>query len=460
MSWIDQSSYENLVSNFPTNERLSSFGTVPRKQEVTSGSVTYLKIRETVQGGWKWNGMDEDTARMMVKQFSALEQYLAVYPNVGSHLYLAEAAVAAGNTLKVRNLRPDRNGEKKVYAGSKLCVWPDDTVYTVTADANVPTQAQELGELIINPSLTLRDLALDKTNDKIYYTTIENTLPGDLFLRRCDLDGSNDTSIHSYAKDGIQGATSGICLHVGNSHIYYSTGYHVRRVGFNGTGDTQITDHGNDHVMSLSCDETNSYLYIATSGGLYRTDLSGGSSETISSGYIYAVTANPSTGGCYYSTSNHVFVRYDSTSDPVNLNIGSFPHGLVWDDGSSKLYLANFCGAEHDVARTGPDGERKITLISSGSYSQHEMDVYVEQNSIYYCSGNIYRADIMTEPVTLSVTPDITAATAALGADAEVYFFFTDSCRATRATAANFTVELQASFNTRWLRGPNIEQES
>jgi hypothetical protein len=121
----------------------------------------------------------------------------------------------------------------------------------------------------------LGDIKVDLVNSHLYYTQVSGG------IRRCDLDGSNDGNIF-----GSGSSYNVIYLDPDASHIYYASGGAIRRVNYNGTGDTLIYDASggspdNTAVASIQVDLFGGKIYWmdALDRNHGRCDLDGGNPD-------------------------------------------------------------------------------------------------------------------------------------------------------------------------------------
>jgi len=113
-------------------------------------------------------------------------------------------------------------------------------------------------------------IALDRTNGHIYYTVFE--VGGvNSAIRRCDLDGDNDTEIYDTGVVGI--AIPGIDVDISNEHIYYTYDEKVWRVDYDGTNNTELIDRsgitreGSFLKLNTTTDELFWTEFTSPSGG-------------------------------------------------------------------------------------------------------------------------------------------------------------------------------------------------
>ncbi|KKM08074.1 hypothetical protein LCGC14_1727510 [marine sediment metagenome] len=167
---------------------------------------------------------------------------------------------------------------------------PNSAIRGIDCDSNFVYWAQQSGTnavrrcdkadganiiTLVDPgTAALGDIKVDLVNSHLYYTQASGG------IRRCDLDGSNDGSIFG------SGTYIVIYLDPDASHIYYSLGGAIRRVNYNGTGDTLIYDASggspdNTVISSLQVDLFDGKIYWmdALDRNHGRCDLDGGNPD-------------------------------------------------------------------------------------------------------------------------------------------------------------------------------------
>ncbi len=196
----------------------------------------------------------------------------------------------------------------------------------------------------------------DWISNKVYYTTARGSSG---YIKKCDLDGSNDTTI-------VSANTNNIAVDATNSRIYYSTIIYypdtyrlLMRVNFDGTGGLQIAKHYGVYEISGIAFSTDKLYYILHHS-VIRCNLDGSQSQTI--------TPSGCTGMSDIAV-NGTYVYYGGQE-------GGGPYRIL--------------------CKSDLDGSNYTTLVTGGIYEGvNDIALDVAKGHIYYWSNdNIMRANM------------------------------------------------------------------
>jgi len=472
MSWLSFANYAAITSGVEHRTALGK-QTVSEKFTPTTGDP-YTRFKKRVRASWRWRGIDEATAAMLVMLYDASEVVLATQPYAGSYLYTSAAPVVAASSFSLYNISPNTHN-LQIKAGWKLMFEGDQTIYTVSAAADVPDEMPLKNSRVITTARCL-NVAIDKTNSKIYYTYDPASFPGTVNLHYCDMDGANDASVTSWTQT-TGGALAGLDVSPSNSYVFYNDDHVVTREALTGGSATSIYT-ASDLVQFIRADDTNDYLYVAdntaalTSGVLKRMAMDGTSVSTIytsDEGVIFSIMPDEDSGGVYWVEkigSDYYLWRTDGPAGaPIKIKTLDYPNWCDFNSDSGMMFMVD----SNALWRANPDessAQEIVSDLSPANEAAYAMRAWVSGNYVvqagdYDASANagIFVSEIFTEAITLSVTPNITTATAALGMGAPVYFFIPESADGTRANDAHgWHVSLRSSFETAWIDGPPIDQ--
>ena len=465
MSWLDYAAYGNIPAN---NEHLTNYGSSSISRPVQG--QTYRQIRERVTAAWRIRGLTEDTARMLVDTFGSSFQQNAAYPDVGAYLVATGNPTVADSTLDIANFRASPDAAYKIKRGWKLQIRGDDTIYTVTADAALPTDSVAASDSQIKapPSLYATYGAdYDPSADLIFYAAYRSGTQA-YDLRKCDGDGSNDASVVTQASTSSTGHY--VAVDPDNSHAYYAwkatAGSYatIRRVNYAGTGDTEIYVSGYSSAGGLHIDTSAGYLYIWNGAtGVTRCDLDGSNPTTMYTGNLYTMAAIQGNGILVQASSSKTVYHIDASAIVTELFTASISFDKMAYDTTDGGILATDGASADDLYKYTWSGEELYQRIAVlyGSVSHFALVLAPSLNAIIYThsSGGVRSIGLFTAATTVSITPNL-AVTSDNGA--EVYFFLTQSCQAQRSgeAAGPYTFTVRAQYDTRWLNGPNTEEVS
>lgn len=469
MAWLEPGTWSAAASG---NERLLSYGSNEADvRNITSGDTTYERSRERVSASWKITSLVEDSARMLVNVFQKTYMRQAAYPDVGAYLYLSGDPAESDATIDLINLRPSADGAYKIKAGWKFQIGGvagDDTIYTVTADANLPTSGvEETNTQIIAPTVLMRGLDIDRTNGHIYFAD-HDSFNSTMWIKRCDLDGSNVTTIKTKSLYGNgTGFIFYVCVDPANSKIYFTftpninTGYQLRSMNYNGTGETVLFTHGTGVIpYDLDIDLENDCLYYAFPYDITKMDLDGSNQTTVTSD-SHGVRANVNTGGFFYQRHSGGDVHEVTAGGTSTKIIDAAPSAsdIIHDAATGDIYIVS----GHDLHKYSASGDLLYSRIDYFyGNNVYAAKLSLGENAFFYThsSQGVQKINLMTAAVTLSISPTLSDSFA-IENGAEVYFFLTENVNANRADpSGSFELKLSGSYKTRFVRGPDIEQEA
>jgi hypothetical protein len=380
--------------------------------------------RTRVRAEWARSGVDLATAQWHAHTYRGALVAKRTAATAG-YLSANGAPVLSASYIDVDGVHA--SAESGVwYKGWHLVVWGDPTIYTIDEDTLTVqgdgTTVVDIGDdheanaldLTVTPNLlyfadsddrvirrvsaaggsattiitgaaAIRGVALDTTNDHIYFT--ETTK-----LRRCDqADGGNATDLLT-----IGGAVlRGVAIDAANSKLYYtSTTSGLRRCDLNGSNDELlIAEAGSDDFWDVKLDVTGSKVYFSDAGNgtIERCALDGTGRTTIIGG----------------ATTN---VRYFAL-DITNAHIY---YGVTGSTG--YIYRVGITGT--------PAAIRILTLADHGIRSGLSIDP--TNKRIYYGSGNGIQYYMPLHGVSnarVKVSPVVTTEAAAAGDNARVHVF-------------------------------------
>lgn len=248
-----------------------------------------------------------------------------------------------------------------------------------------------LTTLVSQPSGGPHTLVVNKTNNKLYWSSLQGT------ISRADIDGSNSTTIFS-------GATSvrGISVDQVNGHIYYAlpttSGGSIRRINIDGTNDQSIAT-GLGPVIGLAVDPWNSHIYWTNiiSDNINRINFNGsGNIELVAaaSGLVNDprfITLDLAAGLMYWTNSSPLLdtlVRANlDGSSGANLVSGSnldLATGISVQKSGGKIYWADSNSGAPFISRANlSDGSNVETLLSSPSITNPFGLVVIPEPSTY-----------------------------------------------------------------------------
>lgn len=462
--WLDFDTYAALIAAHPECEMLTAYGSNAISRPVQG--QTYRQLRERVTAAWKITGLAEDTTRMLVNLLGAVYQQNAAFPDVGAFLVLSGNPAEDDTTISIVNLRPSADGTHELKTGWKFQIFGDDTIYTVDADATLPTQTvDETDEQIkAPPSLYLTyGVDYDPAADKVFYANYKPST-SDYDLRKCDSDGSNDASVITHASTFTPGHF--VALDPDNSHVYYtwrdSGGSYatIRRVNYDGTGDTLIYTSAYASATGLLIDADNGYLYIwnqATS--VTRTTLAGASATTMYTGAVRSVGVKPGAALYVQKSTGNEMIAISEAGTQTDLADLDTPLEFICHDESD----GGFFGVEtsdNNLLKYNSAGEELYERVDFLGANPESIIISQALGKFVYGGGTqgTRKIGTFTTAVTVTITPALSDS-AAIANGAEIYFFMTESCQGNRANEAHgWTVNLRGKYETRWVHGPTTEE--
>jgi len=209
---------------------------------------------------------------------------------------------------------------------------------------------------VVTPASNGSAFSIDKSNNKLYWNEGGT-------IKRANLDGSSIETVFT----GLSNPNSP-SFDSGNSHLYISdfNNNNIRRIGFDGTGDTTILSNPNVADPSgTALDLTNNKVYWIhyNSQIIRRANLDGSSIETlINSGLSQgvAVAVDPANNKMYFTDRSKLqSANLDGTG--VATIDTSYAQGLDLDLASGKVYWGTAVG---EVKRANLDGTGVETLFT------------------------------------------------------------------------------------------------
>lgn len=379
--------------------------------------------RNRVRVEWKWGGLDAATALWHTMTYRADLVALATAAASGTALLTKAAPVAGASYIMADNFDANAQG-LTLYKGWHFMVWPDPTIYTLTEDVVV----SEVDYIFTTKGTTPGWLALDlyNTPNRIYYTDYGNEQ-----IRRCELDGANDTLLVTLTD------LKSICIDAAAGYIYYTHDSKVLRRNLDGTGALELTSFPPTAQTRGICIDTTSSpkrLYYVVHDGTSQIngmDVDGTNNAAIYSGIVnvwdVAVDATEATPRLYWTNFGAVQIQsgnVDGTDlqTPITANAGSCVEvdpvngHIYWTHNStSMVYRANLDGTNVEALALVANEPHGIALdVANGT-------MYFNEHTV----KNYYSLPLYGGPsaAQLNVTPVVTAAAAAAGDNAPLHFF-------------------------------------
>jgi len=236
---------------------------------------------------------------------------------------------------------------------------------------NTAEDFSDLQVLISVSSSFLRDIWPSPVSGYIFYSTSPTPSSLSGTITRCLYDGTGSTTLvtHSHATTSV--ALSSLAASKSQSYLFYTLEYgigvaglkeEVRRINFDGTGDTLIfqatNDTQNNHsVTNVYVDETHQkvmFEYEFPSGQvrLNRCDFDGSNQETYYSG---TTTTGIPVRTPFWSHKHQKYFFYKRNADPVSglfsleydgSNLTQEVPIANWAGQLSPLFIAPGCGME------------------------------------------------------------------------------------------------------------------
>ena len=406
---------------------------------------TKQNTRNQVTASWRWGGVDLETKIWHTTTYRGDNMAIGAAAKDSIHLNINGIPTTGSNTLNINGFAD--NTVKKILAQQHLMIWPNAVIYTVTEDATV---TEDYETIVAATGDSAFAIVVDETNDHIYWSSAV-----DKIIYRCDLDGSNKTTVFTSAS-----AIYGITLDVDNSLIYYVSAQDtIRSVGFAGTGDSEILATGKS-PLGITKNAAMIYFTSKTDNKILSFDLSNplGTVADIKTGLSGPVgidydSINDKIYFCE-QTGGSVSVIDEDGNNYVSLNSIADARGVAVDGANEYIYVSrNQFG---DVFRMNLDGSDRVTVVETTS---HCLDVCFTDTDVYSLLGDSDDSVIKVDKqgalsVSLSVTPAITADAVAFLADtdSDVYFFIpttTDGQKQSGDGSLN-AIEIDEEFFTLW----------
>ncbi len=244
----------------------------------------------------------------------------------------------------------------------------------------------------------VRSLALDLTNQKMYFNTNQN-------LYRSDLDGQNLEDITP--ADGVVHNPNGLALDLNNKKLYWTNvNKTIYRADLDAkvvnaediTPDVKITSPG-----SIALDVDNQKMYFATNKEIYQANLDGTepleitpTKKTIPNGIALDLTSLK----IYWTNNGNKIYCADldgqNAQDITPILKPKGPNGIALDLTNQKMYWTN---SGNKIYRSNLNGESAEDITPVGDQvvvSPNGVGLDVPNNYMYWCNSNstIYRATL------------------------------------------------------------------
>lgn len=420
------------------NAALLGFDVNPDTRDDSTDS-TKQNIREVVSATFEWAGVTQATMLWHVMMYRASTCAINTAAETGIALLTDGAPSSGTGSFAVKNFREIG---ASIYEFWHLMIWDDPTIYRVTADATVADAADT--DLTVTTGTALRGLESDNTNNKLYWLGQAASVN---YVYRCDQDGTNKTTIAT-----LGGVSSALALDVSGSRVYFSDGVAIEYCGLDGSGPGTLLTKS---VIPKALCVSGSYLYYEDAESIRRVAIPGGTGDTeiladtnltinsiaASGDYLYYTASDGYLYRCDASDGGNITqVHYIGDANAYSLRIDSGYFYYCIQDGTETVYRIPTTGLGNAVALNADTNPARM----AGDFDNDNLYVLSDD-------ATIYEVDLTTVGrATLSVTPNITAAAAALGSDAPVYFFIPSSVPGSRSSpdGSMYTVTIDAEFKT------------
>jgi hypothetical protein len=473
-AWNSWSSWAGIPAGTERLTRYSINADIDRQ-------ATYDNMRDVVSASWEYVGADEATARWMVDQFRASRLNSAAYPLYGAYIALSEPPVEDASTLKMWNLRRATEYADKILAGWKFRVDGDDQIYTVTADANLPTaeiaETQLLSSWQVNNN-TIPDV--DIATDALYRARWDvNPSTGKYWVVLKRYDGlatthphSTGTVIGTYAPTEWWNVVQALNV---NTFVDVSAGYAFVDIGnfaivrFTlSTGATTAILNGTTQIHALQaqdsaipglfvCDPSAGLLSLYSYGGTKVVDIyNAGTAQT-----MFACAVGNGQYDCYYTRADGYYY-YDHAPTPTSTKLTSaefFP--ARFDNATGRAYTIERIDGDDYLIYGPADLSIKRIVTKLDAYNSLKTLFHISSGRFFYSGEEAatFSAGYDISPVTVSITPAVTETTADIGVGGKIYFFKTTGADASRADPSHqWTIKIDGQYTTEWIQGPPTEE--
>jgi len=413
-----------------------------------SADSSKQNVRDIAALSLGWAGVTEATARWHCMMYRRSTIAVATAAASGVSVGFVEVPTASASTMRISGFA---NADAELHQGWRFMVWPDETIYTLTADSVFRANYAD----VVGTSGTPQGMAIDLVNtpNKLYYTT-------GTAIRRCNLDGTGDESLVT----GLS-APFGICLDESNDKMYWTDAvdFTIEYADLDGSNSgTLVTNTGGCYGIDLD----SSYVYWGEASKLRRCDKATGANVTdlISAGITtpQEIVCDAGNSYLYFSEPNTSQIYRSSLTGTglTTLISASNSFGIALDTTNEYLYYTQ-AGTNRTVMRHALDGTGSSTelfTLTTGEATCLDVDVSGATLYILNKSGNkIHSGHTAGFGANISVSPAVTAGTVALGVDAPIYFFLPVSNGATRTApdGSLYTIAQELEFKTPYV---DVEQ--
>lgn len=402
----------STTATVPDAEILA-FRTTPITQEDPDDSTQQI-VREYVSLTLRWGGADYATMLWHAVTFRGSAMAVETAAATGIHVVTDGAPTAAANSI-------DLDGFAKpivsLLEGWRFMVWPDPTIYRISADYDFTPAAPSL---LVAGSSDKGDVQLDKTNREAYFTA-------GIAHYKVSYDGGTATELTTSI-----GAGFGMAIDAANDWIYctvYTAGY-ITKMHMDGTSVTSVINTGLNNPYGIAVYSGYLYWCSAGDGKIKKAATSGGTVTDVLTGL---------------TDPRHICIDGDNSYIYFTENTGGkiIRCSLTGTGKTTLVTAATAMGLDIDV-----DGDLLYyTRIDTDTLYSHALDGTGSSTAIV--AANIENPkglaidadegvavlaidadkDIVSVPLVglgnnaAPVTPAVTAGTAALGDNAPVYFF-------------------------------------
>jgi hypothetical protein len=436
------------INDAPTPEMLGLSVTLNKRADETSPS-TKQNVRSQVGVSWRWGGIDEDTMRFQSLYYKGSDIAIATAAASGISLKTLDVPVLAASTITVDNFS---SSTATIKEGSHFMVWGDPVIYTVSEDSTIATHY--IGLSAVDTGADRIGLNIDHVASHLYWCSQD-----DQKIYRCDLDGSNVTTVATST-----GAINSMALDISNEYIYYSkdSDRDIYRMGFDGTGATSIKTT-TVNITKLAFEGTYIFYTSDSSSKIGRLTISTLSETIIHSGLnsgLYGIAIDQTNNKVWWTINQPGTIATYGGDWYSNYDGSSVIHKII----GNLIKQMNSDAANLDEIYEIKGGTfSHINTISSslnGPWDPGRMtgDFCVYDETVYYLTLSETRITDSDKGVeettgcTLSITPNVTAETVALGDNADVYFFIPQAGSGTRLSRDGKlnAIEIDEEFVTEW----------
>jgi len=425
----------------PTPER-SAFSVI-LDRAANENEPTKQRVRNRVTASWRWGGATPATALWHTTYYRGDLVAMATAADDGIALLTVGAPVAAASTISLENFAIQGAA---IRQGWRFMIWDAPEIYTVSAPSSVSQAVQIIDD---GSSGFMGWVRFDASTGKVYWSNLSTDN-----LKRCDLDGGNVETLASPA------SIEGIDLDLSAGHIYYTdrASQKVIRCDLDGGNSTDILTGTGADIRGIALDVANGFLYYCDKGNtkIVRSTLAGASVTDVVTGLTdpYDIALDVAAGYIYWTESSTLEIKRATLAgasptliytDAVSNNI----YGLAIDTAGGII----FYGTNDDDIRlttTAGVGIEEIVDLDNGNGVAYDST----QNRILFTVDGAQKLYIMPAwketTALLEVTPAISAAAAALGAAAPVYFLVPQNGDGQRSSGDGSlqTIELDEEFTT------------